>query len=155
MYMNNKLYDTLKWTAQYLLPGLATLYFALSGVWGFPYTEEIVGTIVALDVFLGAALGISNMQYKQAQYVAGDAGSSPMTVNKTEGSSFLAISGNTYEVLKWVTLILLPALGTLYLTVSKFWGFPYGQEIVGTIAAVTAFVGLLLGISSAQLKRSV
>lgn len=154
MYMNNKLYDSLKWAAQFLLPGLAALYFALSSIWGFPYTEEIVGTIVALDVFLGAVLGISTMQYKQAQYAQGDAGVSSMTVKSAEGSSFLVMSGNTYEILKWVTLILMPAAGTLYLAVSKLWGLPYGQEVVGTVAALTAFVGLLLGISSAQMKKS-
>lgn len=63
--MSNKLYDCLKWIALYLLPALGTLYFALAGIWGLPYGEEIVGTITALDTFLGAVLGISNMQYKK------------------------------------------------------------------------------------------
>lgn len=63
--MSNKLYDCLKWIALYLLPALGTLYFALAGIWGLPYGEEIVGTITALDTFLGAVLGISNMKYKK------------------------------------------------------------------------------------------
>lgn len=62
--MNNKVYDILKWVALILLPALGTLYFALSGIWGLPYGEEIVGTITAIDTFLGALLGISSINYK-------------------------------------------------------------------------------------------
>ena len=63
MKLSNKLYDDLKWIAQILLPALATLYFALSKIWGLPYGEEIVGTISAIDVFLGALLGLSTAKY--------------------------------------------------------------------------------------------
>ena len=45
--MSNKTYDILKWIAQLLLPALGTLYFALASIWGFPYGEQIVGTITA------------------------------------------------------------------------------------------------------------
>ena len=65
MKMNNKTYDTLKWIAQYLLPALGALYFALAGIWGLPYGEQIVGTIVAVDTFLGVILGISTAQYNK------------------------------------------------------------------------------------------
>jgi hypothetical protein len=61
--MSNKLYDVLKWIAMYLLPALGTLYFALSGIWGLPYGEEIVGTLTAIDTFLGVLLGISTANY--------------------------------------------------------------------------------------------
>ena len=61
--MSNKAYDILKWIAQILLPAIATLYFALASIWGLPYAEEIVGTITALDCFLGAILGISTKIY--------------------------------------------------------------------------------------------
>ena len=64
MKLTDKMYDTLKWIALYLLPALGTLYFALSGIWGFPYGEQVVGTITAVDTFLGAILGISSSQYK-------------------------------------------------------------------------------------------
>jgi len=64
--MNNKTYDVLKWIALYLLPAAGTLYFALAGIWGFPYGEEVVGTITAVDTFLGVLLGISSTQYKKA-----------------------------------------------------------------------------------------
>ena len=64
--MSNELYDILKWIAMVLLPALGTLYFALAGIWNFPLGEEIVGTITALDTFLGVLLGISSAQYNQA-----------------------------------------------------------------------------------------
>ena len=63
--MSNKLYDVLKWIAMVFLPAIATLYFALAGIWGFPYGEEIVGTITAVDTFLGVVLGISAAQYNK------------------------------------------------------------------------------------------
>lgn len=63
MKLSNKMYDILKWIAQIALPALATLYAALAGIWGFPYGEQIVGTISAVDIFLGALLQISSAQY--------------------------------------------------------------------------------------------
>lgn len=63
--MSNKTYDILKYIAQIGLPALGALYFALSTIWGFPYGEQIVGTITAIDAFLGALLGISTVQYKK------------------------------------------------------------------------------------------
>lgn len=63
--MSNKVYDVLKWIAQIVLPAIATLYFALAQIWGFPYAEEIVGTITAIDAFLGVLLGISTVQYNK------------------------------------------------------------------------------------------
>ena len=63
MKISNKVYDVLKWVAQYLLPALGTLYFALSTIWGFPYGEQVVGTITAVDAFLGAILGLSSATY--------------------------------------------------------------------------------------------
>jgi hypothetical protein len=63
--MSNKVYDVLKWIAQILLPALGTLYFALAGIWNFPYAEAIVGTITAVDTFLGVLLGISTVNYNK------------------------------------------------------------------------------------------
>lgn len=63
--MSNKVYDCLKWIAQILLPALGTLYYAVAKIWGLPYVEEIVGTITAVDLFLGALLGISTIQYNK------------------------------------------------------------------------------------------
>lgn len=63
MTMSNKTYDILKWIAQILLPALGTFYFALAQIWDFPLAEQIVGTITAIDAFLGVLLGISSAHY--------------------------------------------------------------------------------------------
>lgn len=68
MKMSSKVYDVLKFICQILLPAIGTLYFALSRIWNFPLAEEVVGTITAVDAFLGAILGISSMQYYKEQY---------------------------------------------------------------------------------------
>ena len=62
--LSNKTYDILKFIAQIVLPALGTLYFALASIWGLPYGEQIVGTITAVDAFMGALLGISSAKYK-------------------------------------------------------------------------------------------
>ena len=67
MTMKNKTYDILKFVAQILLPALGTLYFALASIWGLPYGEQIVGTITAVDAFLGAILGISTKKYNEGE----------------------------------------------------------------------------------------
>lgn len=64
MKMSNKTYDILKYITQIVIPALGTLYFALAGIWGFPYGEQIVGTLAALDTFMGVVLGISSKQYQ-------------------------------------------------------------------------------------------
>ena len=65
MKLSNKVYDILKWIAQYLLPALGTLYFALASTWNLPYSEQVVGTVTAVDAFLGVILGISTNQYNK------------------------------------------------------------------------------------------
>ena len=65
--MSNKVYDVLKFIAQILLPAMGTLYFALAGIWGFPYAEQVVGTITAVDTFLGVVLGISSANYNKEE----------------------------------------------------------------------------------------
>lgn len=157
MILTNKVYDNLKWVAQYLLPGCATLYFALSEVWGLPYTEQIVGTIVAVDAFLGALLGISTNNYNKARIAEGYISESPMVEEgppPQEKKKLLVLSDGVYSVAKWIVMIVMPSAGSLYFALSQLWGFPYGQQVVGSVAAVTAFFGLLLGVSSYQYRRS-
>lgn len=67
MKLDNKTYDILKYVAQIALPALGTLYFALAQIWGFPFGEEVVGTISAVDIFLGTLLMISTNQYNKTQ----------------------------------------------------------------------------------------
>lgn len=64
--MSNSTYDKLKFIAQVVLPAAGTLYAALAGIWGLPYAEQIVGTIVAVDTFLGVVLKISTYQYNKS-----------------------------------------------------------------------------------------
>jgi len=65
MVFSNKVYDVLKWIAQYFLPAVGTLYFTLASIWNFPYGEQVVGTITAMDTFLGVLLGLSSSQYRK------------------------------------------------------------------------------------------
>ena len=60
MKMTNKIYDVLKYIALIVLPAIGTLYFAVAGIWGLPYGEQIVGT-----TFLGALLGLSAYKYNK------------------------------------------------------------------------------------------
>ena len=63
--LDERVYKILKYVAQIVLPAVGTLYFALAGIWGFPFGEEIVGTITAVDTFLGVLLGISTSTYNK------------------------------------------------------------------------------------------
>lgn len=67
MKLKNKTYDALKYVAQIVLPAVGTLYFALASIWNLPYGEQIVGTITAIDTFLGVLLGISTNKYKKGE----------------------------------------------------------------------------------------
>lgn len=70
--MSDRTYQVLKWIALILLPSLGTLYFAIANIWGLPYAEEIVGTITAIDAFLGALLGVSTSSYKKGLQMASE-----------------------------------------------------------------------------------
>lgn len=61
----NKVYDVLKWVALIALPAVATLWLTLGQIWGFPYVNEIGATIIAIDTFLGALLGVSTLTYRK------------------------------------------------------------------------------------------
>ena len=89
--MTNKMYDVLKYIAQIVLPALGTLYAALAPLWNLPYAEPIVGTIVAVDAFLGALLQISsNKYYKDGKDVAGT-----ITLNPEEESAQFSFDNMT------------------------------------------------------------
>ena len=64
MTLSNNGYDVAKQIAQIWLPALGTLYFTLSGIWGLPATEQVIGTIAAVDTFLGVALHLQSGSYK-------------------------------------------------------------------------------------------
>ena len=62
--MSNETYDALKEITTVWLPALGTLYFVLSGIWGLPLGEQVVGSITALVTFLGTILHISTKNYQ-------------------------------------------------------------------------------------------
>ena len=66
IFKNNKLYDAFKWCFAVVLPALAALYYAIAGIWGLPYAEQICGTIAAIVAFGNALLGISSIQYNKS-----------------------------------------------------------------------------------------
>ena len=72
MRLSNSFYDKLKIAATVVIPALATLYFALGNIWGFPYIEQVLGSAVAIETFLGALLGLSTRAYKQEKKERGD-----------------------------------------------------------------------------------
>ena len=63
IFKDSRVYDVLKWIALIFLPAIATLWFTVAKIWGLPYIAEITGTLVAVDTFIGALIGISNIQY--------------------------------------------------------------------------------------------
>lgn len=65
MPLPDKIYDTLRYVSNYVLPGLGTLYFALAQIWGFPYGQQVVGSITAVVTFLNVLLGASTVTYNQ------------------------------------------------------------------------------------------
>ena len=64
------------------------------------------------------------------------------------------MSNKLYDTLKWIALVLIPALGALYFGLSKIWSFPMGEEIVGTLTTIDTFLGTLLGISNVKYKNA-
>jgi Putative phage holin Dp-1 len=67
----------------------------------------------------------------------------------------MSLTNKTYDTIKWITTILLPASGTLYFALSQIWGLPNAEQVVGTIAALTTFLGVLLGISTSSYNKAV
>ena len=64
-------------------------------------------------------------------------------------------NSKVYDTLKWIVLVVLPALTTLWLTLAKIWGFPYAEAIGATMTAITAFLGALLGVSAVLYNKKV
>ena len=65
--LSNRVYDTLKWCVMIAIPALTTAYVGLSGVWGWPYAEEVAKTSAVICTLLGALLGISTAQYNKQE----------------------------------------------------------------------------------------
>lgn len=65
----------------------------------------------------------------------------------------MKLSNKVYDLLKWIAMFLLPALGTLYFAVAGIWNLPYGEQIVGTITAIDTFLAVVLGISTSTYNK--
>jgi hypothetical protein len=63
------------------------------------------------------------------------------------------MKNSTYDILKYIAQIVIPAIGVLWFTVAQIWSLPYGQEILGTITAIDCFLGAILGISTAVYNK--
>ena len=66
----------------------------------------------------------------------------------------ILLHGRVYDVLKWIVQIVLPAIATLYFALAQIWGLPKAEEVIGSIASITIFLGAILGISTAAYNRS-
>lgn len=64
------------------------------------------------------------------------------------------MTNKVYDILKWVALIVLPAVAVLYGTLASIWGLPYGEQIPDTITAVDLFLGVILGVSNVSYNKS-
>ena len=69
MQLSDNVYNIFKYIAQIVLPAVATLYLAVAGIWNLPYGEQISGTVMAIDTFLGVLLGISSANYNKNKEV--------------------------------------------------------------------------------------
>ena len=79
---------------------------------------------------------MTNVNYQQ------DQGPSPIMTDRT------------YNFLRWVSQYWLPAAGTLYFALASIWNLPFGEEVVGSISAITIFVGVVIGIGNRSYKAS-
>lgn len=66
----------------------------------------------------------------------------------------MKMSNKTYDILKWVAMIVLPALAILYKSLAGTWGLPFAEQIPETIVATELFLGTLLGVSNANYNKN-
>lgn len=65
----------------------------------------------------------------------------------------MKLPDKVYDVLKWITLVVIPALATAYVGLAAVWGWPYADEIAKTAAVICALLGALLGVSTAEYRK--
>lgn len=65
----------------------------------------------------------------------------------------MKISNKVYDILKWIALVVLPAIGTFYFAIASIWGLPYAEQVVGTITAIDTLLGALIGVSSVNYNK--
>lgn len=159
MKITDNVYNILKGLAQYVLPALATLYFTLAAIWQFPYPDEIVGSIMALDALLGLVVGLTERSYDMTNRQDPEWRPAPKlidnpTMELRKVGIFITMTGAQYDMGITIVQYVLPGIGTFVFALSGIWGFS-GDQIVGTIAALDTFLAVILGISHAQYKIGV
>ena len=65
----------------------------------------------------------------------------------------MKLNDNVYNILKWITMIVLPALATAYVGLAAIWGWPYADQVAKTTTVICTLLGALLGISTAQYNK--
>ena len=65
----------------------------------------------------------------------------------------MQLNSKVYDILKWITMIVLPACATAYVGLAAIWGWPYADQIAKTTAVICTLLGALLGISTAQYNK--
>lgn len=93
----DKLYNTMKWVTQILLPASASLYFGLAGIWDLPSAENVVGSAALLTTFLGVILGLSSRAYNKSD--ANTDGKMVVSTNTEGGKVFsLELDGDPHDL---------------------------------------------------------
>lgn len=103
--LSGKVYDVMKAVAQVWLPAAGALYFALAQVWGLPSAEQVSGTVLAVDTFLGVILGLSSKTYNAGpKYAAdleifeGEEGGSNLRINNVDLQAFIGKKDVTFRI---------------------------------------------------------
>lgn len=66
----------------------------------------------------------------------------------------MKITNKVYDVIKWIVVIIIPAIITLYSSLASIWGFPYAEQITATLAAIDVFLGVVMKISTASYNKT-
>ena len=65
------------------------------------------------------------------------------------------LSNKAYDILKWIAIVFLDAVGVCYMALANIWGFPYGDHVMATCSALSVFLGTLLGLSTIQYHKNI
>jgi len=137
--ISNRMYDILKWFVMILLPAFAVFYGTMAETLGLPMGPQIVATIGAVTVFLGAYLQMNMVMYAR------------FTENITAPNSNaypFAMSSDLYDFLKWLVKVALPGLSVAYISLANTWGFLYVDIVPVVASAIALFLGTILQIST-------
>lgn len=145
--VSDRTYDILKWAVAVVLPAASALYGVLAKAFGWPFSEQVTSTIVAIVMFLGAFL-----QVNAYSWVKQTAGSFADENNDGIPDYPFKMSGPIYDALKWVAQVALPAASVAYVGLANIWQWPFVESVPTVVSAVVLFLGTILQFSSAKLQ---